>query len=513
MGKKNAQLWKWALLTFLLAFIGLFFAEKICLVTADLGRHIKNGEIFLKQGFPVSTNFYSYTEPDFPVVNHHWGAGLIFFFLWRNFGFEGLSAFHVIIYLATFLFFFKMAERLSNFNYAFFFSILSIPLFTSRTEIRPEGFSLLFIGLYYYLLYLFREDKISFKGMFILLPLQLLWVNLHLFFIMGPFLIGVFWLESLINGKYKGLIRQYSILGIVTLLACFVNPTGLNGFLEPFMILREYGYMLAENQSVIFMQRRFPDNPLYYHFEAVFLLTIASYILIFLKRRKEFIPQFLMMLFFIAVSWRMIRGIPIFGFFFIPIASANFFEILKDCPNKSKNRIQNPAIIIPLITILLFFYLAALYQSPFKRLKGFGLSPRVNLSAEFFKQNNIEGPIFNNYDIGGYLIFHLFPDCKVFVDNRPEAYSAAFFKWIYEPMQEEEEKWVKIDKKYNFNCIYFYRRDITPHAQPFLIRRIEDPEWAPVFVDPFTLILLKRNRENEEIIKRYELPKSIFVMS
>lgn len=137
MEKKKAQFWGWILLIALSVFIGLFFAQKILFVTADLGRHVKNGEVFLKQGFPISTNFYSYTEPDFPVVNHHWGAGLIFFFLWKWFGFEGLSALHVVIYLAAFLFFFKIAERSSSFSYALFFSILSIPLFT-RNEKNKE---------------------------------------------------------------------------------------------------------------------------------------------------------------------------------------------------------------------------------------------------------------------------------------------------------------------------------------------------------------------------------------
>ena len=140
----------------------------------------------------------------------------------------------------------------------------------------------------------------------------------------------------------------------------------------------------------------------------------------------------------------------------------------------------------------------------------FGLRPGVNRSAEFFKRNHLEGPIFNNYDIGGYLIYHLFPQERVFVDNRPEAYSVSFFKDIYVPMQEKEEVWKKMDERYRFNAIFFYRRDITPWAQPFLIQRIQDFAWAPVFVDDETIILLKRNAKNASLIERYELPGEIF---
>ncbi|MCA9399075.1 MAG: hypothetical protein KC618_04955, partial [Candidatus Omnitrophica bacterium] len=98
----------------------------------------------------------------------------------------------------------------------------------------------------------------------------------------------------------------------------------------------------------------------------------------------------------------------------------------------------------------------------------------------------------------------------VFVDNRPEAYSTAFFQEQYIPMQEDEAVWKKFDQQYRFNVIYFYRLDLTPWAQPFLIRRLEDPLWAPVYVDDFTIILLKRNAGNEAVIRQLELPKSIF---
>ena len=75
------------------------------------------------------------------------------------------------------------------------------------------------------------------------------------------------------------------------------------------------------------------------------------------------------------------------------------------------------------------------YFAPIKYTNGVGLFADMNLSAEFFKQNNIKGPVFNNYDIGSYLIYHLYLKEPEFVDNRPEAYSVDFFKKTYIPMQ------------------------------------------------------------------------------
>ena len=108
------------------------------------------------------------------------------------------------------------------------------------------------------------------------------------------------------------------------------------------------------------------------------------------------------------------------------------------------------------------------------------------------------------------MIFAFFPKEKVFVDNRPEVYPEEFFSDIYIPMQENSTIWQQVDNKFNFNAIYFYRLDMTPWAQNFLIQRIDDPKWAPVYVDGETLIFLKRNPENSKIISEYELPRDMF---
>lgn len=185
--------------------------------------------------------------------------------------------------------------------------------------------------------------------------------------------------------------------------------------------------------------------------------------------------------------------IPVFAFFILPIMARSF-----------RIKYLTPSLLLSFIFILSInnFY-------PLDKNIGLGLIPKVNASAEFYKENNISGPIFNNYDIGGYLIFH---DIRVFIDNRPEAYSIDFLD-DYKLAQKDENKWHDLDEKYNFNAIYFYRHDMTPNAQPFLIKRIEDADWAPIFVDDYALLLLKRNDKNKKIIKEFVIPNEKFIYS
>jgi len=141
---------------------------------------------------------------------------------------------------------------------------------------------------------------------------------------------------------------------------------------------------------------------------------------------------------------------------------------------------------------------------------GLGLEQGRTQAAQFFLKNNLSGPIFNNYDIGGYLIYFLYPKEKVFVDNRPEAYPPDFFTETYVPMQEDNGVWQKMEKKYHFETIFFYRLDLTPWSQTFLVNRIQDKTWAPVWVDGSTIIFVKRDEKNQEIIRRFELPQEMF---
>jgi hypothetical protein len=138
------------------------------------------------------------------------------------------------------------------------------------------------------------------------------------------------------------------------------------------------------------------------------------------------------------------------------------------------------------------------------------VTEKMNRSAEFFRENGLHGPIFNNYDIGGFLIFNLFPQERVFVDNRPEAYPEAFFQEEYVPMQQDNQIWENLSEKYAFSTIFFATGDVTDWGQNFLVQRIKDDKWAPVFYDDYAIIFLKRNEENKDLIARFEIPHERF---
>jgi hypothetical protein len=133
-------------------------------------------------------------------------------------------------------------------------------------------------------------------------------------------------------------------------------------------------------------------------------------------------------------------------------------------------------------------------------------------AAEFLRKEKIQGPIFNNFDIAGYLVYYLYPEQRVFLDNRPEAYPVAFFTDVYFPMQSDEAKWAAISRHYGFNVIVFNYRERSARGEQFIIRRVLDPMWAPVYLDKDIIILAKRDGPNQPVIAKYELPKERVLM-
>lgn len=486
-----------------------FILQKIDLTTSDLGRHLKNAEIFLQTKEIFQTNFYSYTNPDFPSPNHHWGGGLLFYFFWKIGGFSALSLLYAGLMVAAFLFMFTVARREAGMKIAFISSLIAIPLIAERAEVRPEGFSYFFTALFFWILWSYRAGTLKKHWLFTLPILMIFWVNIHIYFFLGLALIALFFAYEFISQRRSAELKTTALLFGGSFIASFINPAGIAGALYPFFIFQNYGYPIVENQTIWFLMGRIANPNLWYVIAvtALFAVTFAL-----LAIRKKWNPRAWLYLFLgtgaTIFGFLALRNLTLFGFFMVPTLSYGLRGII------SKKMLARPTVFLfgslAILALILNTHRAAL---PWERgIFGTGLLAGNNELAQFMKREKIKGPIFNNYDIGGYLIYHLYPNMRVFVDNRPESYPEEFFTREYIPMQENERDWQAALKRYSFNAIVFSHRDLTPWAQQFLIARIQDSEWAPVFIDSYGIVFLRRAPDNQSLIRRLEISKDRFIM-
>ncbi len=513
----------WFFLISLFFYLILFFLKPINLFTADLGRHIINGREIVSvlghRSLVFDTNYFSYTQSDFPFLNHHWLFGVGAWLVYKTGGFVSLQLINavfksiaVVVFMAGLV---KLTKPKPKLTALVLTTFLALPLLTFRVEVRPETLSFLFTSLVYILLLAFWLDRLRWCWLVLItLGLQLIWVNSHIFFFFSFVLVGAFWLASVMF-KFWLKTKQLTILGALLVGVSLVNPFSWRLLIFPTQILENYGYMIAENQSVWFMLKRF-HQPIYVY--VLILLVGLVFVLVshlFFRWFRFYWYDWILLVVFAGASLRMNRLLPFLGLVSLPIFLVVGERLVKVIESRDLvTFFYKKLYLVPLITVIglggiLVILASGLWLPPVSQLK-LGLLPGSRALISFLVKEQVKGPIFNNYDIGSYLIYGLFPTQKVYVDNRPEAYPADFLQSEYVRPQESEASWRQLEGRYHFQTIVFYRLDQTPWAQPFLIRRIKDKSWVPVYVDAYSLVLVKDSPENQALVERLSLPEEMF---
>ncbi len=512
---------------FVLAFVLLFVfsIHNFDSIGQDIGRHLKTGEIIwqtnlgegsdAKPGISVEvpkTNLFSFTEPDLSFINHHWLSEVIFFGIFSYAGFTGLILAKAILILAVFLLLFCVAKKYSKFWPLAVSFLLSMFILIQRTEVRPEIFSFVILSFFLFALFKAKYEKSYFYLWF--LPIaQLFWVNLHIYFFIGPFLILAFLVDRLVVREYTHIKKIIAVL-LLTLAATLVNPNGIQGALLPFNVLKEYGYSIVENQTLSFLAG-FPGFNL-----SIFIFKLSVVVLVFslaltVKKSKQRVFEILILSFFVYAGFRMLRNLPLYALASFPVLAILLTDVLQRF-NLDKleakpqvKRLSNffKVLLSGLIILLILLVANNRYYKYMEasRVSGFSVPNGLERAVDFVKQNKIDGPMFNNFDIGGYLIWQLYPQEKVFVDNRPEAYSVKFFSETYKPMQENKEKWLEFSEKYGINFIFFGHEDHSPWGQNFLNEIVKNRNWRTVFINEDAIILVKNNSKNAGVISVFSI--------
>jgi len=513
----------------LIAWFAITSAETIDLTFGgiDLGRHLKNGELLLSSKAPggtasaiLHTNYYSYVQSEVEFVNHHWLAGVLFFSIWKVAGFAGLNAFYILLGALTLALFLRVAQRAAGLALAATLALVLMPILRLRASVRPEIFTLLLSGAFFWLLWKHYEGSLGWRSLLVLPLLEALWVNLHIGFIFGPIFIGAFLLEELLERppkpenpganpweskfyreKARRAVRWSVLLGL-TLAATLLNPSGIRGAIYPLTIWTNYGISVIENQSIRFLESQ--------NYKGEFMLLKLTLLALYLsfipssRRAKRFpLALFALAALIGEMTWTAIRNQTLLAFFSLAAIAIN--AGMAGFAKLMEARKRWVSLALGLIMLGSVYYNGREVWMR-RRTLGLGVQPGKDAAAKFFSVNRLQGPLLNNLNISGYLIHYLFPAHRVYVDSRPEAYTAAFLQEFYRSPLTDENDWARLLDQYAFNALFFSWSSTWENE--FLVRRASDPAWAAVFFDPTAIILLKRTDANRSVIERYEIPKN-----
>jgi len=126
-------------------------------------------------------------------------------------------------------------------------------------------------------------------------------------------------------------------------------------------------------------------------------------------------------------------------------------------------------------------------------------------AAEFIEREKLPAEIFDNYDEGGYLVWRLGPQRRVYIDGRDTLYGAARVQPYRELLQSPPDSalWEQEAKRYNINTILFSVARYDGIQFVKLKDFCNSQVWRPVYLDEVSAIFVRHTPETEDLIKRF----------
>lgn len=462
----------------------------------DFWWHLKTGEYIIQNHGIPHTDMFSWTRLGSEWVAHEWLSEVFMYGVFRIAGFPCLIVVFALLVTASFwVVYLRFRSCVGHPVIAAVALLLGAIATTLVWGARPQIFTLLFASLFLYILDGYYQ-KTSHKAIWLLVPLMILWVNLHAGWALGLALIALtlfgILLDVLLGRESRDTLknRAPALLGVLIVCgaAVCVNPNGTRMYSYPFETLT------SESMMLFIREWKSPDfhQP---HFQAVLILLLATFFMLALSPKRERPGRLLML---VAMSFAMLRSgrnVPFFALVATPLFAEHLWEWLKEQPwasgviatpesaKRSMPRIAINSLII--VVALIFCGLAA--QRAAAEQPSIEQQQFPKAAVDYMKQERLPQPIFNEYAWGGYLIWRLYPDYRVYIDGRADVFGD---KLVAEFIQVNDAKprWRELLQQYGTQTV-LVKRD---SAIASLLG--EDSRWQKVFEDKQAVILVLKEQ-------------------
>ena len=511
----------------------------------DFWWHLKTGMLIVQQHAIPHTDPFSWTRPGAPWTAHEWGWDALLYLVYRLGGFLGLIYLKAALFggcavLATYLALRWGAGLLP----ALAVTVLLSAAVAVWLNARPQMLIVLYVLLILHVLTSHREGRP--RALWWLPVIFLFWANTH-----GAFLIG--WALLVLYGVCEVLqpsrVAQASkpasdlpaegdleidaapaagagitpvadagleacatpggglrcgwplpslrgllpllLPGIASVLICLANPNGVQGALYPF------SYVFGANayHAQIITEYASPDfhQAIFVMMEALMLVTVLAMII---SPEAPSLWELALLLSGIYLFLKWARNGPILAVFCVPLAARHLTARLR-CSRwlawlgEQELELRPAMAALGAVVILLALALLAPHDpSPTGTIDA-GLLPLR--ATQVVQLNPPQGNLFNSYEWGGYLIWELYPQYKVFIDGRADMYGSDLVD-EYEKIFRLQSGWQDALKKRKIEWLLV-------HADGTLAEILEEgTDYAVLYRDDTAVLFARRGGVNQRLI-------------
>jgi len=456
----------------------------------DLWWHLRTGQWIVENGRVPYTDHFSFTRGGSPWVSHEWLSEVVLYELWKHGGPGTLIVFSAIITTAGFLLLYLRCPGKPY--WAAGATVLGAWASAPSWGARPQMFTFTLASL---LLWLLERGEERPRLLLWIPPLFLLWLNLHAGFALGPALLLLYalglTLEALAGTTPWPQARPIILRVVIVTLACLalvpLNPSGAQLYRYPLDTLRSHGMrsLIVEWFSPDFHQW------LYFPFLLVFLLLLIA----LAGSRSRVKGRVLLPLLFTSfAALDAVRHIPIFILLAIPVlapalpltsfsAALSVKTGLAPSPHPVPIRFRrffNPIAVL-LLAVFAFLRWENLVGGQAAREAALFPEPAV----AFLQASRQPERLFVYYDWGGYAIWKLNPQYRVFADGRADLYGDDLLQQCIQTVVQLHQGWQEVLDRWKVQTI------LVPPTSALAQALLIDPHWSAPYRDSRAVVFVR----------------------
>jgi len=496
----------------MLAGVSLWGSYSSEIADTDFWWHLRTGQYIVEsRSLPVPDPF-SYTtglgEPAYEGeeqvrhfnLTHEWLAQALWFVLYQVGGFPLLvlwkgALLAALCAIAGYL----AAWRSGNLYVGLAAAFVGMPVVKLFAADRPPLLTFLLVAVFVLLLEKYYAGAMD-RWIWLLVPLQWLWANLH-----GGFFLGWVVLGAYVAGSWHLPAQRRKTLWIsagACLLASAVNPNGW----RVFEVLMNYRQSYLTGTLIEWKRPPLWGPP--YTFNILLYLSAAA---LLLNAKKVRLQDALLLLAFGAGALLAFRNV-IFIAFLAPVllAAYGWPIVAPRLPRASSSWLAAAAAVALAASLVAGFWQGKLFQLRAAEWR----FPRQ--AAEFLQKNQIEARMFNSYEYGGYLIWSLWPQMQTFIDGRALNESVyRDYQGIVYPSgataEESRRQREQLLDQYEVEIVVMNGFEyVTGVIYPVVLALAgpQSPAWSLVYEDAQAVVFARDSERNRNLIAQHRLEKS-----
>jgi hypothetical protein len=427
-----------------------------------------------------------------------------------------------------------------------------------RIQPRPEIFTYLFITLTIWILteYYFGTRKRLVWAFPALLPL---WANMHPSYLMAFLLSGVYFADAFVRAAMRGELQWPRLKGwafapvAATLLALVtfgLNPHGYSWLLAPLRMIFRSGVSGGGGEANVLQSiselTPVAQTGFYVHYKAAAAFVAVTSVLGLLGRRLHLLDLLLFAAAFKG-AWSSARAVSMMGLLlstgaavqvsaFLSMVGDRFRKAVpasrdRDAARKGKGKDGKggapaeplpPPVAVPYLSrfpaaqkgaaavvcgAMLVFGTVTVSFSLSQLEWGVGVTEHKFsfAAADFLRKNPPKGNMINFFDIGGFLDWQLYPQALTYIDGR--TYNHDIFM-EHQVITSAMPGWEEAVRRHQATYFVLKGLDSSGMILPIIPALSERPEWHLVFSDGIFVVFVREGTGNDELIRRFEIPKS-----